>query len=465
MEGRAVPGVLTMAAIPGYDPRFEPRLADAVPLDLVQQIWDEGLRVRWEKAQRCACNLKMAASEGSDYAFLSKEGAPECPECKGTGYLYYGAQEIKALVSATADNPKWLELYGELADGSVQITLLPEHVPSKRDRFVVLDQYRRFDEQIVHKENPESLTYPITVQAVTTGVSEADPYTPTTEYLGILNARYATSDGLISTTPLVVGTDVDVTDDGQVQYLASGGYASGLAGLFFLTSAGASVGQEIPSGTRFVVDATGVAYVTTSPGWLVTVSSGVVGAVVPIQAEDSGADGNIGMDEWEITLSTYDPTAGFMTPVSPLTNGSDGTNPVSVGDVVAFDYYCHPSYVVRVLPHYAREAYVDATPYVNANSGDQGYWDPADGTFPDNADLLRGDWYSVLADGVVDGHAFVEGQVLVALVDAPSTTIYEGQWQALTPGVATTKLVKLPTMALCWLEDLGDPRSVPAQAP
>jgi hypothetical protein len=449
-----------MSTIPGYDPRFEPRIADAIPLDLVQQIWDEGLRVRWEKAQRCACNLKVTNAADSTYGFLAKEGAPECPDCRGTGYLYYGAQEIRALVSATSDNPKWLELYGELADGSVQITLLPEHVPNKRDRFTVLDQIRRFDEQIVHRENPERLTYPIIVTPTTTG-TEGDPYTPQTMDLGILNARYASADGLIVSTPLVVGTDIDVTADGEVEYLSAGTYASGLGLLFF---AGSHAGTEIPAGTRFVVDNTGLAYVTTADAWMAVFSGGFSGAVVPVKAEEAGSAYNLSAGEYDVTLADYALTSGTFSPF-PISNGTDSTSPVGVGQVVSFDYYCRPSYIVRVLPHYAREAYVDAMPYVNATSGDQGYWTPLDGEFPSDAGIARGDYYLVTSDGTLDGQAFVEGQYLVALVNEPSSTTYAGQWLAITPGVAVARLAKLPTMVLCWLEDLGDPSQPPPQAP
>lgn len=448
-----------MATIPGYDPRFEPRLADAIPLDLVQQIWDEGLRVRWEKAARCACNLKVTYAADATYGFLSKEGEPSCPDCQGTGYLYYGAQEIRALVSATSDNPKWLELYGELADGSVQITTLPEHVPSKRDRFTVLDQVRRFDEQIVHKSNPEPLTYPIVVTPVTTGTSEADPYTPTTEYLGILNARRASSDGLIVTAPMVVGTDVAVTADGEVEYLDAGSYAEG----FFLLDGAVANGVTVavgdilenpdyPETNRWVVTVGGIFWAGQTT---VGVKSTNVGAVYNLT---SGSDTQLVVSGVTCLAEARDDFSGGTDP-------GVGGNVPAVGDVVAFDYYCNPSYIVRVLPHYAREAIVDATPYVNANGGDHGYWDPTSGTFPDDSELLRGDYYEVTDDGTVDGQAFVAGQVLVALVDAPSTTVYEGQWQALTRGVPLTRLAKLPTMVLCWLEDLGDPRQAPPQAP
>lgn len=450
-----------MATIPGYNPRFEPRLADAIPDDLVQQIWDEGLRVRWEKAQRCACNLKVTYAADSTYGFTSKEGAPECPDCRGTGYLYYGAQEIRALVSATADNPKWLELYGELTDGSVQVTFLPEHVPSKRDRITILDEIRRYDEQIVHRENPEPLTYPIAVTPVTTGTSEADPYTPRTEYLGILNARRASSDGLIVTAPMVVGTDVDVTANGEVEYLDAGTYATGFGTVGPAPGFSVDDGTELPAGIQ-------VEYL---PGYTLTITQGciLIGQTgnVGLRTNFVGTDANFPANmKFEFTYNDIDYVIDLdNNPMTGATDAGAGANIPAVGDVVSYDYYCHPSYIVRVLPHYARQAIVDATPYVNANSGDHGYWDPISGTFPDDTQLVRGDYYEVSGDGTVDGQAFVAGQVLVALVDAPSDTVYSGQWQVLTPGVPLTRLAKLSTMVLCWLEDLGDPRQAPPQAP
>ncbi len=436
----------------GWNPLYEPRIADADPLDLRQQIYDEGLRLRWEKASRCACTLQQIDAE-SDYNILvQKEGRPTCPDCKGSGWAYYHAQEIRALVHDTSADPQWLKVYGQLMDGSVSITLLPEHVPGERDRFVCLDQWRRYSETIVHATNPEPLTYPILVVPTTVG-TVGDPTLPTTIDLGILNARRATSRGILVDTPMVVGTDIDV-NDGEVEYLDAGTYASG-----FLVLVGGGGNDNIPNGTALEV---GDVLTTPSPALAFTVTQGSVfwdnTCVVGVRVNAVGSDYNVGpnIDIVGISFDGYTIDGDTLDGFTGGTNPGVGGNIPEVGDQCAFDYYCRFQYVVRKIPRASREAYVVQTPYVNTTSGDQGYWDASEGTFPAGT-IARGDYFEVNVPGTVDGVAFVVGQMLLAQIDSPSTTVFDGQWQRLTPGVNEPVMVKLSSMVLAWLEDLGDP--------
>ena len=442
----------------GWNPLYEPRIADADPNDLRQQIFDEGLRVRWEKAARCACNFVQRDEADSAYdVTTTKEGDPECPECKGVGYLYYGAQEIRALVHDTSADPTWLKIYGELMDGSVSITLLPEHVPSTRDRFVVLDQWRRYSEQKRHETNPEPLTYPIIVVPTTVGEA-GDATIPTTINLGILNARRADENGHITDDPMVVGTDVDVTDDGEVEYLDAGTYASGIVLVRVSDPTGVLNGVALPAGTTFAIGT--VPFVVTTTAGILYSPSPVAIAAVEAQAPAPGSvynfSGELGPLDVTINGVAYVAT---ITPITGFDNGTDpgvGGNVPAVDEMVSFDYYCRPCYVVRKMPHYSREAYVVQTPYVNGTDGSQGYWDASAGTLPSGT-IARGDYFEVSVGGTVDGVVFAEGETLLALIADPSTTTYAGQWLRLVPGVNEPTLVKLSSMVLCWLEDLGDP--------
>lgn len=445
----------------GWNPLYEPRIADADPLDLRQQIYDEGLRLRWEKASRCACTLQQIDAE-SDYNILvQKEGRPTCPDCKGSGWAYYHAQEIRALVHDTSADPQWLKVYGQLMDGSVSITLLPEHVPGERDRFVCLDQWRRYSETIVHATNPEPLTYPILVVPTTVG-TVGDPTLPTTIDLGILNARRATSRGILVNTPMVVGTDIDVSD-GEVEYLNAGTYASGNV---LIKLPPELAGDTLPAGTEILVGDAEIPYaITTEAGFIYPFNPGVLaGVVVSARAVAVGTSYNqpagtellpavaVLPDNTRIEGVTITIGDGF----DNGTNAGVGGNIPEVGDQCAFDYYCRFQYVVRKIPRASREAYVVQTPYVNTTSGDQGYWDASGGTFPSGT-IARGDYFEVNVPGTVDGVAFVVGQMLLAQIDSPSTTVFAGQWQRLTPGVNEPVMVKLSSMVLAWLEDLGDP--------
>lgn len=434
----------------GWNPLYEPRIADADPNDLRQQIFDEGLRLRWEKASRCACNY-VQRDQGGDSAYditTTKEGDPDCPECHGVGYLYYHAQEIKALVHDTSADPTWLKIYGELMDGSVAITLLPEHVPGPRDRFVCLDQWRRYSEQRPHATNPEALTYPVLVVPTVVGTA-GDPTLPASIDLGILNARRADANGHITDDPMVVGTDIDVTADGEVEYLDAGSYATGS----FVIAA------SVPNGTMFPID-TPIYLLGFDYGYRATTTGVFYDGLCAVQAiatvVGSGMNRSVGFEFPFYMPDESVAQAEVIVAFTGGTNPGEGGNIPAVGEMVAFDYYCRPCYVVRKFPHYSREAYVVQTPYVNGSSGDRGFWDPADGTFPTGA-ISRGDYFEVQGDDTVDGVTFATGEVLLALVDTPSETAYAGQWLRLVPGVNEAKLVKLSSMVLCWLEDLGDP--------
>jgi len=54
-------------------------------------------------------------------------------------------------------------------------------------------------------------------------------------------------------------------------------------------------------------------------------------------------------------------------------------------------------------------------------------WDASSGSFP--SDALAGSLYRVTAPGTVNGVSFVVGHTLVARVNAPSTTVYAGNWE------------------------------------
>jgi len=56
----------------------------------------------------------------------------------------------------------------------------------------------------------------------------------------------------------------------------------------------------------------------------------------------------------------------------------------------------------------------------------QGTFDASIGTFPVTSS--QGDWFNCSVAGTVDGQAFIVGDLLIALVDTPSTTTFAGNW-------------------------------------
>jgi hypothetical protein len=81
----------------------------------------------------------------------------------------------------------------------------------------------------------------------------------------------------------------------------------------------------------------------------------------------------------------------------------------------------------------AIKAYVDAT--VGGLGNLEGAWDASLGSFPVGsapvAGTKKGDYWYVSVAGTVNSVAFNVGDVLVALVDAASTTTYSGNWISL----------------------------------
>jgi len=64
-----------------------------------------------------------------------------------------------------------------------------------------------------------------------------------------------------------------------------------------------------------------------------------------------------------------------------------------------------------------------------------GPFDASIGTFP--VTVNQGDWYNCTVAGTVDGQAFVVGDLLIALVDAPSTVTFAANW-TLVPNISVT---------------------------
>lgn len=64
-----------------------------------------------------------------------------------------------------------------------------------------------------------------------------------------------------------------------------------------------------------------------------------------------------------------------------------------------------------------------------------GPFDASIGTFPVTTN--QGDWFNCTVAGTVDGQAFIVGDILVALIDAPSTTTFAGNW-SLVPNISVS---------------------------
>ena len=145
---------------------------DFRPEEFRKRIFSHGLPVRWEQSSECPCS-----SQSGDYGFqidaaLSTQEAlssnrVDCPVCKGRGYLYHSAQEVRAVIThIKTDDERFGPLSAEYGRGVVGVTTLPEHLPSLGDRFTLLASVIVLREVLDYAgEAVSSLRYPIAIKS------------------------------------------------------------------------------------------------------------------------------------------------------------------------------------------------------------------------------------------------------------------------------------------------------------
>ena len=135
---------------------------------------------------------------------------------------------------------------------------------------------------------------------------------------------------------------------------------------------------------------------------------------------------------------------------------SGAVPPPAVGESYSLIGPVCPVYIVRSHPHLYRHTYVATKPFVNAVDGYQGEWSPGADPWPSGDTLVRGDYFEVIEEGTLDDVTFSVGDTLVAAVDHP--TGLAADWVCLSDSYTPpAQLVPMTVLALCWLEDLGDP--------
>jgi hypothetical protein len=108
--------------------------ADIKPGLFDTAIFQKGYRILWEQGMFCSCYIKE--SEQPDY---------NCNTCKGKGYLYFGAKQIRAVVTSI-NGHKDQHRIGLDEVGSAYMTPQSTDDIGFRDRFTFLDFTTRFSE-------------------------------------------------------------------------------------------------------------------------------------------------------------------------------------------------------------------------------------------------------------------------------------------------------------------------------
>lgn len=115
-------------------------------------IAQKGTYLTWSQAAECPCKPKDEPNglDLSDVVDVVDSGVGHlttCPVCKGSGILYHSAQEVQAIITGAED--EYINArFGGYREGVINITVLPEHLPSFGDRFVMKQSVMIYRETI-----------------------------------------------------------------------------------------------------------------------------------------------------------------------------------------------------------------------------------------------------------------------------------------------------------------------------
>lgn len=181
---------------------------------LIQQ---KGMRLDWVQTIECPCtnitttDFKFDLTNIDDVNSNTAGNNTSCPICNGKGLVRHSQQEIKAIVMSS-ESEDGVGKYGLLKQGSIKITLEPEHLPSYGDKFIMKDSV------IVYRETltmPDSFIVELSNPVVERTLNLSTGATN----VGILYLQQTDSDGLgidSSTLPLH-----SINSSGQIQFLES----------------------------------------------------------------------------------------------------------------------------------------------------------------------------------------------------------------------------------------------------
>lgn len=122
-------------------------------------IEQHGYRILWEHASVCACRSNHHAGQ-PNYS---------CTVCRGSGYEYHSAQEIKSIVDRMKGDQQVLSPDGSFHKfHSADFTVLAQHRPSFYHRYTLLDSVMEHSEVVkTQRGQPVILTYPIAQSSLT----------------------------------------------------------------------------------------------------------------------------------------------------------------------------------------------------------------------------------------------------------------------------------------------------------
>ena len=201
---------------PRVPTKLRPRV-DWLNEEFRKQFFTRSMLVSWEMCAECPCsnkgdNLILDLPELD--ANLEKHGEvrSDCQLCKWIGYFWHSKQDTRALITSASSDESRFHEYGEYARGMVNITLLPETLPSFGDRFTMVDSSMIFKETRTRKAGSiQSMRNPIVPRVLDTQGGATT--------LRVLHLHVATSAGLgVVNGELLEGVDFDVTVNGDIDF-------------------------------------------------------------------------------------------------------------------------------------------------------------------------------------------------------------------------------------------------------
>lgn len=149
-----------------------PAIGDLELREIRNEIQIKGVDCTWEKAAPCPC-YRIGTLEGStvpDSSTTTPQG--ECLACRGDGWVYYGSQTSRALITSANSRLDADGTAGLSAPGMFNVSTFIENPIGLGDRFVVNEAVRVcFQQKIRSAGTVDTLRFPIVRKAWTIGTA------------------------------------------------------------------------------------------------------------------------------------------------------------------------------------------------------------------------------------------------------------------------------------------------------
>lgn len=123
--------------------------ADFKPEAFDTLISQKGYRVIWQQGMFCSC-----------YDGTSGQPHYGCPTCKGKGYIYFGDEETRVIVTSI-NGTKEQGKIGLDEVGSAYLTPLSTDNVGFRDRFIFQDFVMKYSQVVEYSEGVNMMRYPV----------------------------------------------------------------------------------------------------------------------------------------------------------------------------------------------------------------------------------------------------------------------------------------------------------------